>query len=355
MSTRVYTFDRVVRLIFSTICAGIIIWLIYYLRTVLLPFGVAAVIAYMLEPMVQFNRRLLHLKGRIVAVLVTLFGMIFLISVMLYLFLPSILEELHQVGLMASAYASSDAVKEMLPPSLHAFLMDQIDLSQLGSWLADSDWQLIGSYAMALVSSSVNFMLSLFNWLLTLLYVLFIMIDYEKLGHGAKAMVPHRYRRKVFGIARDVKLSMNHYFRGQALVAFCVGVLFSIGFLIVGLPMAILFGLFIGVLNLVPYLQLVSLPIAALICMVYSFQTGESFWILAGQVTAVYIIVQSIQDLLLTPKIMGHVMGLNPAIILLSLSVWGSLMGLLGMIIALPMTTLLISYYERYLKSRRKS
>ncbi|MDE7408357.1 MAG: AI-2E family transporter, partial [Muribaculaceae bacterium] len=62
----------------------------------------------------------------------------------------------------------------------------------------------------------------------------------------------------------------------------------------------------------------------------------------------VYIVVQAIQDLVLTPKIMGKAMGLNPAIILLSLSVWGSLLGLLGMILALPMTTLLLSYYERY-------
>jgi predicted PurR-regulated permease PerM len=63
---------------------------------------------------------------------------------------------------------------------------------------------------------------------------------------------------------------------------------------------------------------------------------------------AVFAVVQAIQDAILTPKIMGHVTGLNSAIILLSLSIWGSLLGILGMIIALPMTTLLISYYQRY-------
>ena len=63
---------------------------------------------------------------------------------------------------------------------------------------------------------------------------------------------------------------------------------------------------------------------------------------------AVYLIVQCIQDMILTPKIMGHAMGLNPAIILLSLSIWGALLGFLGLIIALPLTTLVLSYYDLY-------
>lgn len=67
---------------------------------------------------------------------------------------------------------------------------------------------------------------------------------------------------------------------------------------------------------------------------------------------AVYVVVQCIQDLFLTPKIMGKAMGLNPAIILLSLSVWGTLLGFIGLIIALPLTTLLLSYYDRYITSR---
>ena len=70
---------------------------------------------------------------------------------------------------------------------------------------------------------------------------------------------------------------------------------------------------------------------------------------------AVYLIVQIIQDLLLTPKVMGKAMGLNPAIILLSLSIWGSLLGLMGMIIALPLTTLILSYYDKYVVQRSEA
>ena len=110
----------------------------------------------------------------------------------------------------------------------------------------------------------------------------------------------------------------------------------------------------IGILNLVPYLQAISIPFTGLLCLVYSMESSVNFWEISLEAVAVYIIVQTIQDLVLTPHIMGKAMNLNPAIILLSLSIWGTLLGLLGMIIALPMTTLLLSYYERYVIRRTK-
>ena len=128
--------------------------------------------------------------------------------------------------------------------------------------------------------------------------------------------------------------------------------MFSIGFVIIGLPMGVVLGLFIGMLNMVPYLQLISLPITAVLCIVYTVSTGDSFWMIFWESMAVYVVVQCIQDLILTPKIMGKAMGLNPAIILLSLSVWGSLLGFMGLIIALPLTTLLLSYYDLYVLQR---
>lgn len=352
---RPFTFDRVVRLTITSLAIALVIWLVYILRGVLLPFGVAVVIAYLCEPLVQFNRRLLHLKGRLIAVFVTLFGIMFFGGVLSYLFIPSVVSEMRQVGDFIKAFSSSDRVIPFIPESLHRYIMERIDFSRLGEWLVAADWSKVASWVSTLVSSSVNIVMEVFNWLLVLLYVVFIMIDYDRLGRGVRALVPAPYRRVAFGIARDLKDSMNHYFRGQALVAFCVGILFSIGFLIMGLPLAVMLGLFIGVLNLVPYLQLISIPVTALLCVVYSMQCGTGFWILFGEAMLVYVIVQAIQDLFLTPKIMGKVMGLNPAIILLSLSIWGSLLGLLGMIIALPLTTLLISYYERYVLSRAQA
>ena len=150
-------------------------------------------------------------------------------------------------------------------------------------------------------------------------------------------------------MADDVETSMNRYFRGQSLIALCVGVLLAIGFKIINFPLAITLGLFIGFLNLIPYLQTIGLIPMVLLALLRSAETGENFWVLFGLSLLVLIIVQAIQDLFLTPRIMGKAMGLNPAIILLSLSIWGTLLGFIGLIVALPLTTLCLSYYKRFI------
>jgi predicted PurR-regulated permease PerM len=94
---------------------------------------------------------------------------------------------------------------------------------------------------------------------------------------------------------------------------------------------------------------MVSIPLAVLLALLKAAETGENFWGILLMVGLVYIIVQLIQDLIIVPKIMGRIMGMSPALILLSLSVWGYVFGFIGLIIALPLTTLALSYYKRYI------
>ena len=160
--------------------------------------------------------------------------------------------------------------------------------------------------------------------------------------------MPRAYRRTAFRIMNDVTGTMSKYFRGQGLVSLFVGIIFAIGFQIIGLPMAIVFGLSIGVMNMVPYLQLISIPFAAFLCLVQSVNTGMAFLPLLGWAIVIYCVCQVIQDLVLIPAIMKQQMGLRPAIIFLALSIWGYVLGFIGLIIALPLTTLIISYYSEF-------
>ena len=106
---------------------------------------------------------------------------------------------------------------------------------------------------------------------------------------------------------------------------------------------------------MVPYLQLVALVPTVLLSLLKAADTGENFWWILACALLVFCIVQTIQDAVIVPKIMGKITGLNPAIILLSLSIWGALMGIVGMIIALPCTTIILSYYKRYIKKQEES
>lgn len=347
-----YDLDRTVRLVINCVIFVGIIWLVNILKGVLLPFLVGCLIAYLFEPFVQFNRQLLNLKGRVIASLVTLFEMTFFFIALCYLVVPMVIRESTQMASLLKNYATSDFHIPFLPEEIHEFLRNNVNFELLAQKLSHEEWMKMleegFSASWSVISSSIALVMSLFSWVIVLLYVVFIMIDYEKLARGFRRMVMPKYRRIVFKIGRDVKNSMNHYFRGQALVAFIVGILFSIGFLIIGLPMAIVLGMFIGLLNMVPYLQLISLVPATLICIVVSVSGGTPFWTLFWEMIAVYCIVQAIQDLILTPKIIGKAMSLNPALIFLSLSIWGTLLGFIGLIIAIPLTTLLLAYYDEY-------
>ena len=224
-----------------------------------------------------------------------------------------------------------------------------IDFQNLFTWQnVESVIEKIMPQFFGLLSSTWSFIVGIFVVFVVMLYVIFILIDYEKIAEGFMLVIPKKYRHFVTELRDDVEAGMNRYFRGQALVAAIVGVLFAIGFSIIGLPLAITMGLFIGLLNLVPYLQTVGFIPVIFLALLQSMETGPSFWWFMLAVFIVFVVVQSTQDLLLVPKIMGKAMGLNPAIILLSLSVWGALFGIIGMIIALPATTLLISYYNRF-------
>lgn len=353
-----YTLDRVVRLVITVVLIVGALWLVDVLKGVLLPFFVACLIAYMFEPFVQFNRRLLNLRGRVVAIFVTLFEALFFIAAIGYFIIPIIIDEMHQMAVVMRNYAVSESTVSFLPQDVHSFLKRNVDFNELSNMLTRQEWMSLIEDALkaswSIITGSFAVIMGIFNWFIVILYVVFIMLDYERLNRVFRSMVPPKYRHTVFRVANDLKHSMNHYFRGQALVASIVGILFAIGFSIVGIPMAIVLGLFIGLLNMVPYLQLISIIPTTVLCLVYAVGGDGDFWTIFWECMAVYCIVQAIQDLILTPKIMGKAMGLNPAIILLSLSVWGTLLGLIGLIIALPLTTLLLSYYEIYIISRSR-
>lgn len=346
-SSRPFTFDRVVRIIITlTIIAGIV-WLINDLKHVLLPFALACLIAYMLEPVVQLTRRWLHLKGRVIAVLSTLVVVGGIVGLALYFIIPSVFDEISQMRILIDRYGSTRRMIPFVPREVHDYIMQYINTENLDSLLTESHIETLLNKGTSLLSTTIDILMRTLEWLLTFIYIIFIMLDYKHLMKGFRMLVPPKMRPFVYHIGDDIKDSMNKYFRGQFTIALCAAVFYSIGFSVVGIPMALVMGAVVGILYMIPYFQYVTVIPVIILCFIYSMTGEASFWPLVGQCGLVYVISQCICDYILTPKIMGNALGLNPAIILLSLSVWGSLLGIIGMIIALPFTTLLLSYYRR--------
>lgn len=353
---RPFTFDRTVRIFFTIAVVLAVLWLVGYLKGVLLPFVVACLICYILEPVVKWNMRWTHCRKRFLPVILTLLEATVLIGGLIMVTVPYLVSEYQDMALTIRKFAATQISIPYLSESWHRIIRENIDFDELSRLLSRDEWKQLARTAISsswsFLTSSVAFIAGVVSWLIVVLYVIFIMLDYERLMLSFKQLVPYSHRQRTFRIARDIKNTMQRYFRGQFLIAMLVGLMFAAGFLLIDLPMGVALGLFIGVLNLVPYLQLISLPITAVLCMIWTMTTGGSFWLIFWEAMAVYVVVQCIQDLLLTPKIMGKAMGLNPAVILLSLSIWGSLLGFMGFIIALPLTTLILSYYNLYIIQR---
>ena len=347
-----YDFDRVVRMVLTLISIGVGVWLVNYLSPVLMPFVVGFILAYLIEPLVEWLQHKVRIKSRGLAVVIALVIVVAVITGLCWLIIPYLVDEFGQMSKQLAAYAKSSLRIPYVPAEINEFIQRYIDLEKINEIFSKQQWMEIinkaASGAWSVVGGTMSVIFNILSWFIVLLYMFFILLDYNKLSRAFKAAIPAKYRRMSLRIFNDVAETMSRYFRGQAAVSFFVGVIFAIEFYIIGLPMAIAFGMFVGVLNMVPYLQLVSIPIAAFLCLVATAATGGSFWVMFAWVIAAYIVCQIIQDMVLIPIIMKNQMGLNPAIIFLSLSLWVYVMGFIGLIIGLPLTTLIISYYCEY-------
>lgn len=351
------TFDSFIRgAITISIIVGIFL-LIKRLSSVLLPFLVAWLVAYMIFPLVKFFQYKLRIKSRVLAILCSFISISAVLGTVSYFLLPSIFEELGKINQLVVSYLDGGK-GDTIPTVISDFIKKNVDFDELTALVNEEN--LINTIKQAvpqiwsLAVGSVNIIFGILSFFIILMYIVFILLDYEDLSEGWLRLIPKKYRAISDKIVTDIEEGMNRYFRGQALVALCVGVMFSIGFLIIGFPMAIVLGLFIGALNMVPYLQIIGIVPTILLSVLKAADTGENFWVILGSAIIVFAIVQAIQDGFLVPKIMGKITGLNPAIILLSLSIWGSLLGIIGMIIALPLTTLMLSYYQRFMANKDK-
>ena len=352
MLDREITFDRVVRWLIIAIFAAALVWLVNRLSSVLLPFFIAWILAYMIYPFVRFLETKCRLRYRTVSIVVALLVVLAGLALAISLVVPPIIEESLRMSRLITVYFNDTLASSELFENIQAMLQSYASDDSLMKLFQHSSIMDVAQNlvlkAWEFLSGTLNFALGLLGSLIVILYLFFILMDYEKISDGWIRFIPAGQRTFAENVVQDVKSGMNAYFRGQSLIALLVGILFSIGFLIIDFPMAIGLGLFIGMLNLIPYLQLVGFIPTIILALVKAADTGQSFWLIMLCALIVFAVVQAIQDVILTPRIMGKVMGLNPAIILLSLSVWGSLLGIIGLIIALPLTTLLISYYRRF-------
>lgn len=357
LGQRPWTFDRTVRLALSAALVWGGVRLLGVLSEAMIPFLVGLLLAYMLDPLV--GRVEARVRSRGLAIALVLLAVALAAAAVVAVVGPMIGREVAHMARLAqdilqNSHLAAEAAKR-LPPDLWEAVRGLLASPEVQEFLRSDNFLSLAQGAlrrlvpglMGLISGVSSMVMGLAVVVVIGLYTVFLLSEFRSLRQRWHALLPVSWRQPAQEFLAEFDRAMSRYFRGQAMVAAVVGALFALGFALVGLPLAVVLGLVLGVLNMVPYLQIVGFIPAVLLAGVQALDTGTSFFTALALVLAVFVVVQAIQDLVLTPRFLGQAMGLSPAWMLLSISVWGSLLGFLGLLLALPLTCLALAYWRR--------
>lgn len=347
---REITFDRFIRWVITATIIVAVVFGVNYLSGALLPFFIAWLLAYLLYPIVRILERRLRIRPRAVAIILAIALVAGVLAAIVWAIIPPMIEQFQKLGDITSHYIQHKAHITSIPDAIGQTL--QANRAEIDRFFRSKDFhELLKTTApgvFSVIGDTFTFIYSVVGSCITLLYMFFILLDYEHLTESWLNIFPASVRPFWQELMGDVERALNNYIRGQGLVSLIMGCLFCIGFTIIGFPMAIGLGILVGIMNLVPYMHTFALIPTALLALLKAADTGQSFWVIFAAAFAVFCVVQVIMDMVVTPKVMGKAMGMNPAILLLSLSIWGTLLGFIGLIIALPLTTIIMAYWKRY-------
>jgi predicted PurR-regulated permease PerM len=358
-----------VRLLAIVAVAALVLWAVVALHSVMTPFAVAFALAYVLNPLV--NRleaglgRLLRsrrtgrprLSPRPVAVGI-LFAVVVAAAALIGL-----------VGIPAAFHQASDALRKLPSDaeSLRTTLAPTLDRlsarypeqalvirEQVETFLKEHLVAMVGRVT-AFVQSAIFRVFSMaagaIGVLIVPIFAAFLLYDMNNISDGIKDLVPRRLRPYAYSRMQLVDARVAAFVRGQLTVCLIMAVYYSIVLSLGGVPMGLLIGLLVGSFHLIPFMPTVlGLPLVGLLSLVDSQSLRH-----AALVVGVVVAGQFVEANIITPKIVGHGVGLHPVIVLMSVLVFGELFGVLGMLVGVPLTAALSVFWidlrDLYLKS----
>lgn len=190
------------------------------------------------------------------------------------------------------------------------------------------------------------------------IYVYYFLADQDRISNHWHELVPMRrspLRDEIVSVIAEINTSLVSYFRGQIVVAACNGVLTFIGLAIIGIPYSLVLGIITGALSIIPFLGIIASILPALLLGFLSAQDPTGQWLRPVLVLGVFALVQMSESMFITPRIQSHSTGLHPLAIILGILFWSLLLpGLLGPIVAVPLTCAVVVLMRRYVWQEAK-
>ncbi len=335
----------------AVLAAGI---LIYLLAPVLTPFVVAALLAYLGDPLVDRLERLRIGRwrlGRTGGVIVVFFSLLLLLAVALLLLVPLLEKQISRLISQVPGYV--EWLQEVAVPWLSDRLgitVPSLDSAQLTEMFKEN-WQGAGGIAAGIWSGVSKSGMALIGWLINLFLIpvvaFYLMRDWDRLIDRIRALIPRPAEPTVSRLARESDQVLGGFLRGQLLVMLALATIYSVGLTLAGVELALLIGVIAGLISFVPYLgTIVGVGMGAAASL---FQVGELWHLVA--VLAVFSVGQIAESVVLQPLLIGDRIGLHPVAVIFAVLAGGQLFGFLGILLALPVAAVLMVLL-RYLHQR---
>ena len=356
---------------------SLVIGAISFLQPVLTPIAVAAILAFLLEPVVKFSMRL-GLSRLVSIILVYLAFTAFFVGLLVYIIPPAYrqgttlvqnfpnymqktqalttrtFENLHRLSTLD--FLRTDGAEQPANEQLSVLVSQSI--KDAGTWVQQKIPDLAVESGRFLQRSLGGF-LGVFGLLLSMIlvpiFLFFFLKDSASIAENWSRYLPLRaspLKNEIVSLVSEINSYLISFFRGQLIVSLIDGLLIAIALLVMGLDFAILIGLMVGVLGLIPYLGMMICYIPAVI--IAAAQFGD--WTHPLIVTATFILANNIDGIFIAPKIVGESVGLHPLTVIVSVLAWSLILGgLLGALLAVPLTATIKVLLKRYFWDRPSS
>lgn len=332
---------------------ALLILSVYFLSKVLIPFALGAIIAYLCEPLV--TRLIRSGLSRNKAAIIVFTSLIIVICVICLLLVPMIQQQIDVLSVLIPRgitmlqertipwLASQFGIQETLNATAAKKIITEnvVKTGTVATW-----------FMQTVLSSGKAVFETLLYAVITPIVTFYFLRDGDVAIENLQEVVPPKNRRTFTRLLNECSSVLNAFFRGQLLVMLCVGVFYSIALSIVGLETGVLIGVIVGVVSIVPYLgMIIGIAIASIAALIQFGTFTSLLWI-----WAIFAVGHSIENMVLTPILIGDRIGLHPVLVIFTILAGGQLFGFIGVLLALPFTAVamvLVKYgYQRYVNSR---
>jgi predicted PurR-regulated permease PerM len=311
-------------------------YVVYWLRDVLTPIFLAFSLAYLLDPLV--DRLEAWRVPRPAGIAIVLVGTLGAVALFLGLVVPGVAADV--AGVIRELPTQLAALWARIEPWLEQRGIEVPHSTtewaeRLGTYASDVASTILapaGNALGSLLGGTLSVLGSAAAALVVLVLGIYLLNDFDRITAGLQALIPLRWRGTVTRYAGDIDRMLSQFLRGQLTVMAILAVLYSVAYALLGVRLAVPIGIVAGMLNFIPYLGSGFALVAGLLM---SLLDGWHFWQLVGVVLA-YAAVQTLEGFVITPRVVGHTVGLSEIWVLVALFVGGELFGFLGVLLAVP-------------------